>query len=154
MDVTKLVERYADMLYRLCIVTLQSHADAEDAVQETLLRLLTKAPDFENEEHRKAWLITVALNQCRSMQRQRIRTVPTDPEQLHPPGASQEENRLLSALLQLPEKYRTALHLYYVEGYAVGEIAQITGASASAVKMRLARGRRLLETMYRREIGV
>ncbi|MDE7122329.1 MAG: RNA polymerase sigma factor, partial [Oscillospiraceae bacterium] len=132
--------------------SLRHHADAEDAVQEVFLKYLTRAPEFTSEQHRKAWLITVALNQCRTMHRQKKRAIPTEPEFLklseqHAPS----DHAILDALLQVPEKFRIVLILHYVEGYKMQEIARIIKKSESAVKMRLSKGRKLLEEIYRKE---
>ena len=61
-ETDKLVDRYADSLFRLCFSILRNRADAEDAVSETFIKYLTKAPVFLEEDHRKAWLIKVASN--------------------------------------------------------------------------------------------
>ena len=67
------VERYGDMLYRICLLSLRNTADAEDAVQETFIKYVQKSPDFSDVEHEKAWLITVATNKCHDMLRYRTR---------------------------------------------------------------------------------
>ncbi len=150
MNARNLVNIYGDMLYRICLMSLRNHADAEDAVQEVFLKYLTRAPDFDTSEHEKAWLITVALNQCRNMLRSQ-RIIPTDPELLHPPENPPEQNQILDALMQVPGKFREVLILYYIEGYKIKEISQIIGKGQSAVKMRLAKGKKLLEQIYRKE---
>ena len=53
------MEIYGNSLYRLCSVMTGNKEDAQDAVQECFLRYITKAPDFRDEEHEKAWLIRV-----------------------------------------------------------------------------------------------
>ena len=63
----KIMQTYGNILFRLCLLTLGNASDAEDVVQETFFKYLRKAPDFENEEHEKAWLITVATNQCKDI---------------------------------------------------------------------------------------
>ena len=150
MNARDLVNTYGDMLYRICLMSLRNHADAEDAVQEVFLKYLTRAPDFDTPEHQKAWLITVALNHCRNLLRSQ-RIIPTDPEQLHPPENPPEQNQILDALMQVPEKFREVLILHYIEGYKLKEIAGIIGKSTSAVKMRLSKGKKLLEQIYRKE---
>ncbi|MBQ8927033.1 MAG: RNA polymerase sigma factor [Oscillospiraceae bacterium] len=151
MDAQRLVEQYGDMLYRICAAALRSHADAQDAVQDVFLKYLTKAPAFGSEAHRKAWLITVAVNHCKNVRRN-ARSIPTDPALLQPGETRREEDgRILAALMEVPEKFRIVLVLHYAEGYKVAEIAPMLGLSASAVKMRLAKGRRLLEEIYRKE---
>ena len=63
------VEKYGDVLFRIAFVMLKNKNDAEDAVQETMLKYLQKAPAFENAEHEKAWLIRVVTNQCKDINR-------------------------------------------------------------------------------------
>lgn len=145
-----LVNTYGDMIYRICLVALKNHADAEDAVQEVFLKYLTRAPDFDSVEHEKAWLIRVAVNQCRNMARNN-RLIPTDPELLSPPGNMPEHNADLEALMQIPEKFRIVLTLRYVHGYRIKEISGMIGISPSAVKMRLTKGKKLLSDIYRKE---
>lgn len=151
MDGQTLVNTYGDMLYRICLCSLRIPADAEDAVQEVLLKYITQAPPFDSDAHRKAWLITVALNQCRSMQRKNLRLVPTDPAELHPPDLPESDHRVFDALMHVREPFRTVLVLYYVEGYKTSEIAKMTQLSESAIRMRLNKGRKLLRAAYGKE---
>ncbi len=150
MTARELVNTYGDMIYRICLVSLKNHADAEDATQEIFLKYLTRAPAFSSPDHEKAWLITVTVNQCRNMLRSQ-KLIPTDPELLHPPDDPAENHAVLDALLKIPEKFRTVLMLYYIYGYKINEIAKMIGTSASAVKMRLSKGRKLLADLYRKE---
>jgi len=150
-SVEALVQVYGDLLFRICFVMLGNAADAEDAVQETFIRYLQKAPSFENAGHRKAWLITTAKNRCRDMLRFRLRHPQTDIGYLQEMAAEPSENGILEALMSLPEKFRLVLTLYYVEEYRIEEIAQIIQKTPSAVKMRLQKGRRMLEEQYRKE---
>lgn len=145
------VETHGDRLFRLCLVLLGNAADAEDAVQETLLKYLQKAPVFESPEHEKAWLLRVAANHCRDVHRRRARHPQTPFEELDLPAPAAESRELLDALLALPEKFRAVLVLHYVEGYRVEEVAKIVGRTPSAVKMRLQKGRRLLAQQYGKE---
>ena len=145
------MQLYADMLYQLCVIMLKNEADAQDAVQNTMIRYFQKAPAFESDAHEKAWLLRVATNQCRDILRYRQRHPQVEDvffERIVPeePGTG-----ILEALTQLPEKYRLVLTLYYVEEYKTEEIAKIIGKTASAVKMRLQKGRKLLEEHYRKE---
>ena len=145
------VERYGDMLYRICLLTLRNSADAEDAVQETFIKYIQKSPEFNDGEHEKAWLITVATNKCRDMLRYRSRHQTESEELLLTYAIEKEESGILDALMELSEKYKTPLMLFYIDGYKIDEIAGIMGISVSAAKMRLSRGRKLLEEKYRKE---
>ena len=145
------VEKYGDMLYRISLLILKNTADAEDAVQETFIKYFTKAPEFADGEHEKAWLITVATNKCRDMLRYRTRHETESEELLNTYAVEKSESGILEALMELSDKYRIIMVLFYVEQYKIDEIADITGVSVSAVKMRLSRGRKLLEEKYRKE---
>lgn len=146
-----MVRTYGSTLFRLCLVMLGSESDAEDAVQDTILTYLQKAPGFADAGHEKAWLITVAANRCRDLLRRRTRYPQLPLEDLEAYGPDREECGILEALMQVPPRFRVVLVLYYVEEYPMEEIARIIHRSVSAVKMRLQKGRRLLEEIYRKE---
>ena len=150
-DVETIIERYGDLLYRLCILMLKNESDAEDVIQETLIKFYRKAPAYENADHEKAWLIRVATNECRDLLRFRVRHPLAEVEQIMVASEDSADSGILEALASLPEKYKLVLALYYVEGYKVEDIAKIIGRTSSAVKMRLQKGRRLLEKVYREE---
>ena len=150
-DVEKIIETYGDMLYRLCVIMLKNECDAEDAVQETIISYYEKAPAFENRDHEKAWLIRVATNKCRDLLRFRTRHPQVSDDCLEQMVSDPADSGILEALSALPEKYRLVLTLYYIEGYRTEEISKIIKRSSSAVKMRLQKGRRLLEELYRKE---
>ena len=150
-NVESVLERYGDMLYRLCLIMLKNEQDAQDAVQETIIRYFLKAPPFRDGEHEKAWLLRVATNKCRDMLRYRQRHPQTDPEFLDGAASAFPDSGILEALTTLPEKYRLVLTLYYIEEYRIEDIAGIIHRTPSAVKMRLQKGRKLLEEIYRKE---
>lgn len=130
---------------------LRNTADAEDAVQETFIAYTTKSPVFSDKEHEKAWLLKVASNKCRDMLRFRNRHQLTELSELEAVVQDDESSHILEALMELPEKFRLVLTLYYIDEYKVKEIAEIIKKTPSAVKMRLQKGRKLLEEKYRKE---
>lgn len=150
-DVERVVHTYGNMLFRLCLITLGSASDAEDVIQETMITYLRKKPEFKDEEHEKAWLITVATNKCKDLLRFRVRHPMIDLEQIQEFAAEDSDSGILEALMTLPEKFRIVLILYYVEEYRIEEIAKVIGKTPSAVKMRLQKGRSLLGKVYRKE---
>ena len=150
-QVEAMIQKYGDMLFRTCLVMLQNQPDAEDAVQETVLKYLLKAPVFDSSEHEKAWLLKVAANHCRDLLRFRSRHPQVTLEQLTEYLTDPENSGILDALMTVPEKYRIVMLLHYVEGYPTDEIAQMIGKTPSAVKMRLQKGRKLLKKAYREE---
>lgn len=149
--VQAVVHLYGNMLFRICYVILGNEADAEDAVQETVIKYMQKAPTFVNSEHEKAWLITIAKNYCRDMLRFRLRHPQINFEYLQGLSSDTSDSGILEALMSLPEKFRLVLTLYYVEEYRIEDIARFIQKTPSAVKMRLQKGRKLLEEKYRKE---
>ena len=150
-DVGRAVEEYGDSLYRLCTVMMQNREDAQDAVQESFLRYITKAPDFKNQEHEKAWLIRVASNVCKDMLRYRKHTSLLSLDEIRTVSTSEDNAQILGMLMMLEEKYKTVLHLHYIEGYGTQEISSVLGVSNAAVKKRLQRGREKLREIYEKE---
>ncbi|MBP1994229.1 RNA polymerase sigma factor [Paenibacillus eucommiae] len=144
--VMKSYETYSSMLFRIAMVHLGSREDAEEATQDTFIKLMEKAPEFKDAEHQKAWLIRVITNHCKTMlgrgwrkrevKRDGLETITAD---------TPEDLALLHLVMALPIKYKTVIHLYYYEDYQVQEISKILQISESAVKMRLQRGRQLLK---------
>lgn len=140
------IRRYSDMVYRLAFARTGNRSDAEDLYQEVFLRYLTKAPAFTSEDHRKAWLLRVAVN-CAN----RFHTAPwrrrTEPlsEALSVPAPEGED--LWEELRRLPERDRTVLHLYYYEDMTTEEIAQMLDRNPATVRSQLLRARAKLKKL-------
>lgn len=150
-DIDRMVDTYGNMLFRICLVILCNESDAEDAVQDTFIKYLSKAPTFNDSEHEKAWLITVATNRCKNIRRYNIIRRHLDINDLQLYCKNKDNHGLLEVLMQMSHKHKTVLVLYYVEGYKVEEIAKILNISVPAVKKRLQRGRELIRQKYREE---
>ena len=150
-EIEQIMYTHGNMLFRLSLAMLGNTGDAEDVVQEILIKYIEKAPEFENEEHKKSWLITVASNKCKDLLRFHKRHEVVELEEWNSVVNETIDSGILEALMTLPEKFRLVLILYYVEEYRIEEIAKIIGKTKSAVKMRLQKGRRLLEEIYRKE---
>lgn len=150
-DIDRMVDTYGNMLFRICLVILGNESDAEDAVQDTFIKYLSKAPAFNDSEHEKAWFITVATNRCKNIRRYNIIRRHLDINDLQLYCKNEEYYGLIETLMKLPHKQKAVLLLHYVEGYKVEEIAKILSISAAAVKKRLQRGREFLRQNYREE---
>lgn len=150
-SIEEIMDNYGNMLFRLCLITLGNASDAEDAVQETFIKYLQKAPEFADSEHEKAWLIKVATNKCRDILRFKNRHPVVNIDEINEFTKDSSDSGILEALMTLPDKFRIVLVLYYVEEYSVREISRVIGKTESAVKMRLQKGRRLLSEAYRKE---
>ena len=135
---------YGKAVYRLAMVYLGRHADAEDVTQEVFVRLLYRAPGVANGDHEKRWLLRVTANLCKDQLKGFWRRQVTELEDTLP-AAPPEEQEALAAVMALPQQYKLPIHLHYYEGYSVAEIAEILKLGQSAVKMRLKRGREMLK---------
>ena len=151
-EFTAAAERHLDMVYRIVLNSLRHPADAEDAVQNTMLRLWRTDTDFAGEEHLRRWLARVAVNESRRIAAHPWRRRAVSLEEAREPVVQDRERReLYEAVMGLPAKYRVPLYLYYYEGYAVAEIGEILGLKPSTVQTRLSRGREKLKTMLTEE---
>ncbi len=146
-DLDALFAMYGDMVYRLALVRTKSTADAEDVVQEVFLRCLKHNPVFESAEHQKAWLIKVTINCSKSLLGNAFRrhSVPEDAMGELKSEDETPDSTVYDAVLKLPDKYRTAIHLYYYEDYSVKEIAALMHTTESTVKSWLHRARGMLK---------
>ena len=151
-QISRLVAEYSPMLLRLACTRLRDAADAEDAVQEVFLRLLTTRPVFRDAGHEKAWLIRTTLHRAADLQRAAAkRNLPL--EEAAQAAVPEPESALLDAVRALPEKYSAVIHLHYYEGYSIREIAKLLGVPAPTVGTRLARGRERLRQLLKEELS-
>ena len=150
-DVNRAIDEYGNSLYRLCMVMLKNREDAQDAVQECFLRYITKAPDFNDCSHEKAWLIRVSTNICKDMLRRRKYESFLSLEEIKNLSSGEDNAQILGMLVSLDEKYKIIIHLHYVEDYSTDEISSMLGITSAAVRKRLQRGRDMLREIYEKE---
>lgn len=154
-DIGAVYERYSDMLFRIALLQTGNREDAMDVVQDVFLRFTQKTVLFFSEEHEKAWFIRSTINRCRDIYRKnslRNHGELTEAENASYKEYFSEENLTVpEALEQLPEKIRSVMILHYLEGFSIEEIAKMLVLSASAVKMRLSRGREALREILGKE---
>ena len=142
------VRKYADTVTGVCVMRLQNRADAEDCFQNTFTKLWQKSPEFESEEHLKAWLIRVAIRECASYMRKNRRVTPAEIYRENSETFDFDRSDMSWALFKTPPKYRDVLYLYYCEQYKVREIAIILHKKENTVKSLLKRGREVLRSIY------
>ena len=143
---TRLVRRYIDTVFRVALNYLRSPADAEDVTQTVFEKLLREKKVFENEEHIRAWLIRVAVNECKKLLRSPWRKVePLEDYLTAVAFDNPAHSDLYRAVMELPKKYRMAIYLHYYEGYSTQEIASLLRIPKNTVCSHLKRGRELLK---------
>lgn len=140
-----LLEKYSDMIYRLALTRTKNKEDAEDVFQDVFYRVSKKMPEFENENHEKAWLIRVTINVSKNLfsSAWMRHTVPLEDEIKF---EEEKEQEVYFEVLALPEKYRTAIHLFYYEGLTTKEIATILKTNENTIKTRLSRAKEKLKS--------
>ena len=143
-------QRYGDTVFRLAYSYLKNRADAEDVMQETLLKLYLERKPFQSPEHERHWVLRVAVNECKRLLRSpwRRRLTPLE-EAGEPAFETPEQSELFCQVMALPPKYRVAVYLYYYEDYSVGEIAAAMGANPSTVQTWLMRARGKLKLILK-----
>lgn len=156
-NINDVVQKYSDMIYRLAVSNLSSRCDADDVYQEVFMRYIKeikKGKVFESDEHVKAWFIRVTINCCRSLSTSSWfrRTVPIDEtladdfDQFSDCGIDMH-----GALMKIPQKYRSLIHLYYYEQLSTEEIARLIDEKGATVRTQLSRARALLREILKGE---
>lgn len=144
----EILNTYGNSILRYAYSYLHNMSDAEEILQDTLVKFLQTAPVFESARHEKAWLMRVAGNLSKNrLDYNKVRRTDELSEELTADGR-EELSFVWEAVKALPEKFRAVIHLFYYEGYSAAEIAQLLGRSEGTVRSDLARGRaKLRETL-------
>lgn len=156
----RLVDRYERKVYRLCCSLLRDPDQAEDAAQESLVRVWKALAKYDQRASLSTWIYTITRNRClTAIERRRELDSLSDPAVEHEAEAAQAvspetEQDHLAVLREmvdaLPERFRRALTLFYYEERSVAEVAQMLGQPEGTVKTNLHRARAALGEQMRR----
>ena len=146
-EFNRIVEKYADVVFRSALSFCKSKSDAEDVTQNAFIKLLKSEVDFESDDHIRKWLIRIVVNECKSLLRSpwRKKVISFSDLDYEPEYIESKKGEIFIEVMKLPKKYSSVLHLYYYEDYKCGEIASILGISESNVQTRLMRARKMLK---------
>jgi len=149
-SVDRVFAKYSDTVFRIAYARTNNSFDAEDIVQDVFFRYIRKKPQFESEEHEKAWFIRAALNCTISLLSSSwFKKTDAIPDNLS--VMMEEKSEVYYAVAKLPSDMRVVVHLYYYEEYKVKEIAAILKKTESSVKSLLMRARKRLAEQLRTE---
>lgn len=139
-------EKYSLLLWKTIHMYIQDDSECEDILQEVFLKLLLKNPKFKSEEHKRNWLLRVAINKSkdyhRSFWKKNIEVAEKQIELV----SDEKETEIQGYIAALPKKYKDVIILHYFFGYSVKEISEILRIGESSVKMRLSRARSKMRT--------
>ena len=141
--VNEIIEKYSDMVYRLAYSYVKTKHDAEDVYQDVFMRYVSKPRSFDSEEHRKAWLLRVTINRCKSLLSSSWfrKTAPLNETHSY---EMKETDSLSEYLALLPPKYRPVVHLFYYEELTTKQISKILHTKESTLRSWLSRARAIL----------
>ncbi len=150
-SLTVLYEQLGKQIYTLTFSILNNRADAEDAMQDTFLRVARYAKSFESGGNARAWVMAVARNAALDIERCRVETVPL--ESADEPAACSDdpaaECELRSLLSVLPEPEKQIVLMKTAQGFKYAEIAGVFGLTAEAVRKKYKRALQKLKNEYR-----
>jgi len=143
---TLLATKYIDTVFRVALSFLKNKAEAEDVTQNVLLKLFLEPKPFQDDCHVKYWLIRVTINECKKVVRSPSRSSEDISDYANSLSfTTPEHSDLFYAVMDLPQKYRVPIFLYYYEDYTTAEISKLMGIPTPTVVTRLRRGREQLK---------
>lgn len=140
--------RYADDVWRICVLRCAQKSDAEDAFQDTFIKHLKRDQPFADAGHERAWLLRVAINTCNDQHKQAHRSDCELPPVAAAPDGDEPGSRtseVLDAMRLLPVDQRTALYLTAVAGYSAEEAARMLDSTTGTVYSWVSRARAKLK---------
>lgn len=148
-----LMKEYQTNLFVTAFNICKNAEDAKDVVQDTFIAYMTSNQKFNDEGHIRAWLFRVAINKAKDFNKSfwKRNRMPLEDYMETLPFETKEDSSLFEAVLNLPEKYRVVIHLFYYEDMSIKEISGVMRISESNVKVRLSRGRKLLRDVLMEE---
>ena len=136
---SEIISKYANLVFRLCMVYLKNKADAEDAFQDIFIKFFGKNSEFNDEEHIKAWLIKCTTNHCKNILGSYWNRFRVSIDNVVLNIEDKEEDELVKLVMMLPFKYKSVIYLYYYEGYNSLEISKILNVKEATIRTQLKR---------------
>lgn len=145
------MKKYSEMIYRIAYTVLNSKSDAEDILQEVLIKYVTTNKKFKDDEYKKNWLIRVTLNMSYNLKKSawKRHTVPLED------GIKFEhkyQDNIYDIIEKLDKKYKEVVCLYYYEDIPIKDISKILKISEDNVRKRLSRARKKLEILLNEDL--
>lgn len=145
-NINETIQKYSNTIFKIAFSYTRDKTTAEDILQDVLIKYMMDSTEFNEEEHKRAWIIRVTINECKKIYRSlwNVRRIPL--EDIYPYN-DPEKHAVFYAIMDLPVKYRIAIHLYYYENLSVKEISVFLKIKENSVMTLLHRGRKLLKNI-------
>ena len=150
-DVEQILSEYSNMVYKIALSHTEQQQDAEDVFQEVFLRLIKYRTSIKDENHLKAWLIRVTLNCCKDIFSSPWQKSRSELQDDIPADEAEDNEDIYAHVKELPDMYRTVIHLFYYEDMSIKDIAGILEEKEATVKSKLSRARKMLEEKIKAE---
>lgn len=141
-DIENIIEKFANIIFKIAYSYTNNKETSEDIMQNVFIKYMTSDYIFHDFEHKKAWIIRVTINECKksfrrfNYQLNRIINVTSE---------SVEKHNVYYAVMDLPQKYRVVIHLYYYEQLSIKEISEILQKKENTIISLLYRARQKLK---------
>jgi len=145
-EINNAIEKYSKTIYKVAFSYTKDKSISEDILQDVLIKFMTDSTNFHEDEHEKAWLIRVTINECKKFYRSIWNLRRISLEDIYP-FSDIEKHDVFYAVMDLPKKYRLIIHLYYYEQLSIKEISSLLNANENTIMSLLYRGRKILRNI-------
>ena len=143
-EIIEMINRFSRSIFVVALSYTKCKATAEDIVQDTFMKYMQCEKNFNDDEHVKAWLIRVAINESKKFHRLFWNSKRMPLEDVYT-VEDKQDCEVFWSVMNLPTKYRVVIHLHYYEGYSVKEIGEILALNQNTVLSRMHRARKMLK---------
>lgn len=158
LEVNNLIDEYGDFIFRTCYLYLKDYQLAEDATQETFIKILKFKDSFNNRSSLKTWMCRIAINTCKNLTRNSwFKILKTNLTEAQPIVINDFSNNvidkhgLIHTISSLGAKDKEVIILYYYNDLSIKEISFAIGKSENTVVQRLSRARKKLKVILSEE---
>lgn len=144
-----LLTAYQDKVFRLSYSMLGDRAHAEDAAQESFLRIWKSIEKHRGDSALGTWIFSITRNVCLTAISKRRRTAPVEEAERTGPNAPDRQHDIVDLVRRLPDNYRQVVMLFYMEDRSYEEVARLLDLPLGTVKTHLHRARQQLATMIK-----
>lgn len=145
-DIDNTIKSYSNTVFKVALSYTRDNSVSEDILQNVLIKYMIDSTCFYGEDHKKAWLIHVTINECKKFFRTNWNIKRISLEDIYP-FCEPEKHEVFYAVMDLPKKYRLVIHLYYYEELSVKEISNALKINENTIMSLLYRGRKILKNI-------